>query len=674
VRRRSAERGIALIAVLWGTALLALLAGSFADAARTETRIAHHLVERTRAAALADAGVYRAILALLDPLPERRWRDDGEPYALALAGGAVEIRIQDEGGRIDLNAAPGPLLQGLLRTAGLAEDESAALVDRLADWRDADDLRRPHGAEARDYRAAGYWDGPKNGEFQAVEELRQVPGVSPALYERIAAALTVHSGRPSVNTATAPAQVLLSMPGMDEVKVEALLAARERMLGGGAAAAQGAGRTLNAARSRIATWSIRAAARTDTGAGFAREAVVRRSEDPERPFLVLAWRRAAPVPTRLTDADPGARTERAPGMQSGQGATGDGRPPGASGGDGDVRPGGGGDAVVGQPGDHPRRAHAARQVGDVDARPIFKVAGVADLEIGAGDDALARRGDPDVEPGGAATTHLQPPALVAAGAQDADLEAGIDQGAAFGLHQEGVKVVVALTEVAFDPGRRAGRQRGRIDLEAADVGDVLERHAVVGDEDDRQAALQLDAARLVLDRHRRRVVGGDLAQHHVLRGLDEDVGGDHAEAAALADHDRGAALETAIPPARQARRARQLTQIEAAGRRGDRGRVAHLDRDAHHRHQHAGVERAVFAVGRAEGAVEAFNAADRPLDLDRHGLSHGGAGRRGQKGDGQCRCCKSSLPAADIAALPIHEMVPPSKIVARTSQITCLPA
>ena len=278
IKARRGERGIALIAVLWGVALLALLAGSFAEVARTETLIAHNLVERTRAAALADAGIWRAVLALLDPVAERRWREDGAVQVLALADGEVAVSVQDEGGKIDLNAAPAPLLEGLLRGAGLDDRDSAALAERVADWRDEDDLRRDHGAEVADYRAAGRADGPKNADFAAVEELPQVLGLPAALYRRIAPALTVHSGRPEVDARTAPAQVLLSLPGMDQDRAQALLDERERPLAA-------------PARSQIATWTIRATARTATGASFSREAVVRGIADSAQPFLVLAWRR-----------------------------------------------------------------------------------------------------------------------------------------------------------------------------------------------------------------------------------------------------------------------------------------------------------------------------------------------------------------------------------------------
>jgi general secretion pathway protein K len=285
---RASERGVALIAVLWGVALLAVIAGSFADAARTETVIARNLVERARATALAEAGIYRAVLGLLDPVAERRWRGDGQTYRFVLGGGEVRVSIQDEGGKIDLNAAPDALLVGLFRAAGRTE-ESAALADAVADWRDEDDLRRVNGAEENEYRTADLGHGPKNQAFEAIEELQQVLGVSLPLYEQVAPAVTVYSRRRSVNTATAPAQVLRSLPGMNEAKVRALLQEREQSL---TAATEGrsSARAGASPRSRIGVYTIHAEARTAGGATFGREAVARITGESDQPFLFLAWR------------------------------------------------------------------------------------------------------------------------------------------------------------------------------------------------------------------------------------------------------------------------------------------------------------------------------------------------------------------------------------------------
>ncbi|MCH8111718.1 MAG: hypothetical protein IH905_07160 [Proteobacteria bacterium] len=63
----SRQRGIALIAVLWTVLLLSLIATNFLTQTRTDARITRNLIDNAGAEALADAGVYRAIVALLAP-------------------------------------------------------------------------------------------------------------------------------------------------------------------------------------------------------------------------------------------------------------------------------------------------------------------------------------------------------------------------------------------------------------------------------------------------------------------------------------------------------------------------------------------------------------------------------------------------------------------------------
>ena len=51
------QRGLALIAVLWGLVLLSVIALSVTTTSRTETRLAFNLAENAKARALAEAGV-----------------------------------------------------------------------------------------------------------------------------------------------------------------------------------------------------------------------------------------------------------------------------------------------------------------------------------------------------------------------------------------------------------------------------------------------------------------------------------------------------------------------------------------------------------------------------------------------------------------------------------------
>lgn len=304
-RRRENERGLALVSVLWVLALLAVIAGSFTVGARTESKLAYNLGENAKARALADAGIQRAVLALLEPqtegLVDRRAEEmselgsrlDGTARVWRFGGGEVLISIFDEAGKIDLNIAVDELLAGLFISLGVNSGEAAALVDAIADFRDPNDFKRLNGAEETDYRAAGRDYGPKNAPFQAIDELQLVLGMTRDLYRRAAPALTVHSGRPEIDPSTAPRVVLMALPGIDAAEVDALLDARadgdedalEIMLAD-IARFPGAGLFGQAAD---AVSTLRAEAHTAGGAVFVREAVARLGESPEI-VLFQAWR------------------------------------------------------------------------------------------------------------------------------------------------------------------------------------------------------------------------------------------------------------------------------------------------------------------------------------------------------------------------------------------------
>ncbi len=65
------QRGLALVTVLWVLVLLSLIAASSTKTTRTEIYVTRNLIEAAEAEALADAGVYQAIYALLHPLKVR---------------------------------------------------------------------------------------------------------------------------------------------------------------------------------------------------------------------------------------------------------------------------------------------------------------------------------------------------------------------------------------------------------------------------------------------------------------------------------------------------------------------------------------------------------------------------------------------------------------------------
>jgi general secretion pathway protein K len=285
------SRGLALISVLWVTTLLAVMAAGLTSSTRTERILARNQLENAKAEALADAGVYRAVLGLLDLDLETGWRADRTVYRIELPDGEARIAIEDEEAKIDLNTAPLELVAGLFRAIGLDEEQAATLADRLGDFRDPDDEPLPLGAEDAEYAGAGLAGGPKDAPLIAKSELLQVLGVTPELYERVRRHVTVFSGSEGIDPLRASRTVLAAVPGMAPDMIDAFLGAR--LEDDPFALIEDEEALLDAELyflfSREIVYTVRAEGRTRGGAVFVREAVVELAADVGRPFRIYAW-------------------------------------------------------------------------------------------------------------------------------------------------------------------------------------------------------------------------------------------------------------------------------------------------------------------------------------------------------------------------------------------------
>ena len=223
---RFRQKGLALVGVLWAVTLLAIMAGSFSLTLQRDAGLLTTTQDRARAVALADAGVHYAMLMLVHTDPLKKWRDDGRVYGVELPGGRVKLRVFDEGGKIDINAAQRTTLIALFTPLVGGPDGAEVLADAIMDWRDGDDMPSLHGAEAKEYQAAGKGYVPQNRNFQVLEELQMVLGMTPALYSRLEPMLTIYSGQDGINPVVASREALLAIPGIDPMMVEQYLIAR----------------------------------------------------------------------------------------------------------------------------------------------------------------------------------------------------------------------------------------------------------------------------------------------------------------------------------------------------------------------------------------------------------------------------------------------------------------
>lgn len=301
------QDGIALIMALWITIMLTVIASSFAFSMRNEALAARNAFSGAQALAAADGAIDREFYELLRPRNQPEiWTPDGTPHRWTDGEAAVTVVATDESAKIDLNSAREPLLKGLMQNVGGAsEDEAEGIAEAILDWRDIDDLRRPHGAEEADYRAAGRNYKPSNGPFESVGELRRVLGVTPAIFDRVAGTLTVFSRQPGINPLTASREVLLAVPNVTPEQVDAYLAQRADALANKLPVPPFAP-AQSVSGAPVQVWRIRAEVLMPDGVRFVREAVVRPSIDPRRPYITYLWQEGVqpPPPPAAADATP----------------------------------------------------------------------------------------------------------------------------------------------------------------------------------------------------------------------------------------------------------------------------------------------------------------------------------------------------------------------------------
>jgi len=288
------QRGIALIVVLWVCALVSVLAAGFSYTLHSETQLNAAVVDRIRAAAAAEAGVQRVLALLRGARAGAAGDAPLQHYDLHFDALAVQVDVASEAGKIDLNAAPAAIIQGLLQRAATAvssldSSQAGALADAILDWRDADSRTRAHGVERNDYQASGL-AGPRDQPFLSVSELRQVFGMSRAAFEFLAPLVSVNSQTTRIDPRAAARDTLLAVPGLDAAQVDEYLSRRAEGDGAGGLALLKSSKYLQVLN-RVRAYAISATARTRSGVRAYRRAVVRLNRNVAAPIVIMSWSR-----------------------------------------------------------------------------------------------------------------------------------------------------------------------------------------------------------------------------------------------------------------------------------------------------------------------------------------------------------------------------------------------
>ena len=229
--RAHSRAGFALLAVLWIILAAASLGLTVTFAARETVASARNRGSATRAMWHAHDCLERARAAIDDALeeaPSSLYKRPSPWLALdsIVAGSAIapsvscRVDLRATGITIDVNTADDEMLRASLRAAGIAFARADSMTDALLDWRDADDVPRPLGAE-RAWYVESHRPTPRNGALASEREVALVRGfeADPVLDTL----LGVEPGR--ILLGRAPLAVLAGLPGMGE---EALARIGER--------------------------------------------------------------------------------------------------------------------------------------------------------------------------------------------------------------------------------------------------------------------------------------------------------------------------------------------------------------------------------------------------------------------------------------------------------------
>lgn len=198
------QKGIVLIAVLWVCSLIMWFALQIGSETRLKGEEEVVEIRRSQALHLAVGGAYEALARMGQPLPsgfesgfknrargknllrrdspEENWQPDGTGHVVEYLTGEVLVLIEPEGRKVNVNKANHEQLKIVFERAGLTEDMAEQLADTTADFVDADDLPRLHGAEKDHYLRLGLPYPPFNGPLLSLDQMLLIPGITQDLF------------------------------------------------------------------------------------------------------------------------------------------------------------------------------------------------------------------------------------------------------------------------------------------------------------------------------------------------------------------------------------------------------------------------------------------------------------------------------------------------------------
>jgi general secretion pathway protein K len=225
-RGKRSQRGIALLVVLLGLALMTLVVVDFASesglgfisAANQSNEIRAYYLSRSAISAGLALLAQSARMQALSQEPSDSLQDVwAVPFPpLNLDGGQVSLSVVDEARKVNINL--------LITNDGQINQNQAQIFQRLftvlgvdpqilpaiGDWLDQDSITSPGGAESDFYLRLRPPYQARNGPMPTIGDLKMVKGVTDAVFDRISPYITVMP-ETQVNANTASPEVLMAL-------------------------------------------------------------------------------------------------------------------------------------------------------------------------------------------------------------------------------------------------------------------------------------------------------------------------------------------------------------------------------------------------------------------------------------------------------------------------------
>lgn len=241
--------GSVLILTLWALSLLTIYAVHLGGIVRQKIMMMERLDSRSRLHFIAEAGVQRAFAEIrkidttttYDALNESWSLNESAFKNVSIGDGGydvfyersdgqqtwVQYGMSDEESKVNLNKASVDIVARLLTLQGdLESDAALRLAYAIVDWRDNDSFfQHPqYGAEDDDYKSLSLPYEAKDADFESVDELLLVRGMTPETFAKIRNFVTVYSeGSVNINTVS-PA--VLSVYGLSDAMISRIMAFR----------------------------------------------------------------------------------------------------------------------------------------------------------------------------------------------------------------------------------------------------------------------------------------------------------------------------------------------------------------------------------------------------------------------------------------------------------------